>query len=60
MVGSAGGEAGACLIIHDKQVTAIEMPVHFFDLVLINNVGFLDAVKLGGVAFQTKWSKTGL
>jgi len=46
VVSSAGSKTGGCLIFHNKEVAAIKMTVHLFDLVLIYNIRFLDPVKL--------------
>ena len=46
VIGAAGGETGASLIFHNKKVTAVEMTMHFPDPFLINNIRFVNAVKL--------------
>ena len=46
MVSAAGGEETARLIVHYEKIPAVEVPVHFFDLLLVNNIGLLDAIKL--------------
>ncbi|MEI9910154.1 MAG: hypothetical protein WDO71_11020 [Bacteroidota bacterium] len=46
MVSAARSNTGSGLIIHYKEITAVEMAVHLFDLVLIYNVGFMNTVKL--------------
>ena len=48
IISSTGGQAGTGLIIHDKEVATVKMPVHLPDPVFVDDVRFLDTVKLRG------------
>ena len=52
MISAAGSKPGARFILHYKEIAAIEMAMHFPDFVLINNIGFLNAEKLGRQFFR--------
>ena len=46
MISAAGGKAVGCFIIHDKQVAAVEMAVHFLYSVFIKYIRFLYPEKM--------------
>ena len=46
IIGATGGKPGIQFIIHYKEIPAVEVTVHFFDLLFIDDMRFMNAMEL--------------
>ena len=51
LISAARSDTGGGLVIHNKQISATKMPMHFPDPFLINNVRAMNTAKYGGKSF---------